>query len=241
MKPILVFQQAPTEKLGTLESRFRDAGLSWQYLELFRAVPERLDLQEAAGLVVLGGPMNVDDVQKHPFLQSEVRWIQEALEAQLPLLGICLGAQLLAKSLGAKVSPNHVKEIGWYEIGLTPEAAHDPLFAGCGPRQTVFQWHGDTFDLPAGAVHLARSEFCPHQAFRYGPSAWGLQFHIEMTVQLIHDWMDDPHNRRELAALTYIDPTAIRLHTPELLPHMESLGQVILPRFAALCREVAGE
>ena len=106
--------------------------------------------------------------------------------ADLPVLGICLGAQLLAKTLGARVYPNRVKEIGWYPIELTPAAADDPLFAQSG-AQTVFQWHGDTFDLPAGAVHLARSPLCENQAFRYGHNAYGLQFHIEMTAAMIDD------------------------------------------------------
>jgi GMP synthase (glutamine-hydrolysing) len=236
MKPILILQQVPHETLGSLEHHFRRAGLTWRYLDLFREVPETLDLGQTAGLVVLGGPMNVDQVAEYPFLATEVGWIRQAVETKTPVLGICLGAQLLAKSLGAKVYPNGVKEIGWYEIEVTPDAAFDRLFAGSRPRETVFEWHGDTFDLPPGAVHLATTRQCRHQAFRFGPSAWGLQFHVEMTRQLIEQWLAHPENCCELAALDYIDPAAIRAAVPEKLPAMEALGRRVLSRFAALCR-----
>lgn len=237
MKPVIVFQQVPHESLGTLATVLADAGLSVRTIELFRQIPDDLQLDSAAGLIVLGGPMNVDQSDRYPYLKSELGWIRQALENDLPTLGICLGSQLLAKALGASVYPNEVKEIGWYEIELTSEAAGDHLFAGCEPCQTVFQWHGDTFDLPAGAIHLARSERCHAQAFRHGSNAYGLQFHIEVTAEMIDQWLDEPNNRRELAGLGYIDPVAIRNGTPHELPLMHALGHQVLPRFAALCRE----
>ena len=236
MKSVLVLQQTPTEPLGALESHFRAAGLPWRCLEMFRRPAPVIDLGEAAGLVVLGGPMNVEEVAQYPFLQSEIGAMGQAIEAGLPLLGVCLGAQLLAKTLGGRVYPNHVKEIGWYQIELSADAVADPLFAGCAPRQTVFQWHGDTFDLPSGAVPLAEAELCRRQAFRFGRRAWGLQFHVEMTAELVHAWLDDEENRRELSALPYIDAEAIRAQTPALLPRMASLGDCVLSRFTALCR-----
>lgn len=237
MKPVLVLQHVPHETLGALEPHLIVAGLTVQPIELYLGAPERLDLEQASALIVMGGPMNVDETDRYPFLGKEVRWIQEALAQDVPVLGICLGSQLLAKSLGAKVYPNHVKEIGWYEVELTAEASRDLLFADCGPREVVFQWHGDTFDLPAGAVHLAASESCRHQAFRYGSSAWGLQFHAEMTTALVEDWLANPGNCEELAVLDYVDPGAIRAQTPAMLPRMQSLGRRILRRFVALCRE----
>ena len=123
--------------------------------------------------------------------RSTCSGLSSRLAMDLPVLGICLGSQLLAKTLGARVYPNHVKEIGWYPVELTPAAADDPLFAQSGTR-TMFQWHGDTFDLPSGAVHLARSPACENQAFRYGRRAYGLQFHIEMTAAMIDDWLSVP-------------------------------------------------
>jgi GMP synthase (glutamine-hydrolysing) len=236
MEPILVLQQVPHETLGTLAPFFLEAGLEFRYLELFSQAPPRFDPDRAAGLVILGGPMNVDEVDRYPFLRSEVAWIREAVVREVPVLGICLGAQLLAKSLGARIYQNAVKEIGWYEIELSSAAEEDPVFGGLAPRQAVFQWHGDTFDLPPNAVHLAQGDSCRQQAFRFGRSAYGLQFHAEMTAPLIEDWLDDAENRRELAALDYIDPEGIRARTPELLPRMEALGRHVFPRFAALCR-----
>jgi len=236
MKPLLVVRHVPHEALGTLEGHLTRSGLAIEYVNLYDCVPAGLDLDHAAGLIVMGGPMNVDEVDKYPFLKTEVGWIQQALARELPLLGICLGAQLLAKSLGARVYPNGVKEIGWYQLELTPAAADDPLLAGSRPVETVFQWHGDTFELPARAVHLAQTRLCRHQAFRHGPCAYGLQFHIEMTPEMVDDWLAEPENRCELAALTYIDAEAIRRQTPQHYPAMEALGSRVLSRFAELCR-----
>jgi GMP synthase-like glutamine amidotransferase len=236
MKPILVLQHVPHENMASLETYLSRAGLGWQYVDLYRHVPAELDLSGAAGLVVLGGPMNVDEVDQFPFLAREVAWIRQAVAAETPLLGICLGAQLLAKAMGARVYPNAVKEIGWYEIELQPAAAEDLLFAGSADRETVFQWHGDTFDLPPGAVHLAASSQCRHQAFRYGRAAWGLQFHIEMTPAVVEAWLAEAENCRELAGLNYIDPRAIAAQTPRMMPAMQALGDRVLPRFASLCR-----
>ena len=231
---VLILRHAPHESGGTLETALQSAGLAYQYIDLYQAIPPRLPLDQAAGLVVLGGPMNVDEVDRYPFLLHDVLWIQQAVEGRLPVLGVCLGAQLLAKALGARVYPNGVKEIGWYSIEMTPAATEDPVFAH-GGTQTVFQWHGDTFDLPSGAVHLARSPLCENQAFRYGPNAYGLQFHVEMTAAMIDAWLGEPGNCGELAELDYIDPEAIRNQTPRELPRLQALAGQMLGRFARMC------
>ena len=236
MKSVLALRHMPHEPLGAVEQYFAEAGLKHRYIDLFDSLPEQLDLDNAAALVVLGGPMNVDQVQQYPHLSHEVRWIQQALQKQIPMLGICLGAQLLAKALGARVYANGVKEIGWYGLEMLSDAQADPLFAGCKPQETVFQWHGDTFDLPQGAVWLARSPRCKHQAFRWGASAWGLQFHIEMTQPMIDNWLSEPDMSCEVQALDYIDPAQIRGSTAECLPRMQQLGRLVLARFAAMAR-----
>lgn len=250
MKPVLIFHHVPHEMAGTVADALDAAGLTAEYTLLYEAVPKRLDMTSVAGLVVLGGPMNVDETDEYPFLVPEVTWIREAVEARVPVLGVCLGAQLLAKALGAKVWHNHVKEIGWYPVELTPLAAADPLFAGCldgmaGGSPTadgtfeVFQWHGDTFDLPPGAVHLARSAACENQAFRLGDSAYALQFHLEMTAEMIEDWLGNAENCRELAALDYIEPETIRRETPEQLPALQNIAARVFGRFAAMCCRLA--
>jgi GMP synthase (glutamine-hydrolysing) len=235
MKPVLILRHVPHESAGTLDDHLAQAGLPIQYVDLFERIPASLPLHEAAGLVVMGGPMNVDEVERYPFLAAEVTWIRQALAQALPTIGICLGSQLLAKALGAPVYPNGIKEIGWYRLRMLPGAADDCLFAGSAPTETVFQWHGDTFDLPAGAVHLAESPQCRHQAFRHGRNAWGLQFHVEITRQMIADWLAEPGNCGELAQLDYIHPQQILADAPREAPAMERVGQRILSRFAALC------
>jgi GMP synthase (glutamine-hydrolysing) len=230
-----ILRHVAHESAGTLENVLAEMGLDFHYIDLFERAPDRLELADVPGLVILGGPMNVDDVEKYPYLASEVEWIRQALTAGLPTLGICLGAQLLAKALGAKVYPNRVKEIGWYRIDLTPYADRDPLFKDGGKRITVFHWHGDTFDMPRGAVRLAQGPHCRNQAFRYGRSAYGLQFHIEMTAELIEAWLSESVNCGELAGLNYIDPRKIREQTPTDLPVLEALADKVLGRFVRLC------
>ena len=144
---------------------------------------------------------------------------------------------MLAKACGARVYPNRVKEIGWYMIQMTPQAEDDPLFGPCGRSIEVFHWHGDTFDLPPGAVHLAESPLCKHQAFRVGESAYGLQFHVEMTAAMVDDWLAEPGNCGELAALNSIDPAAIRAAAAEKLPRLQKLARQVLGQFAAMCRK----
>lgn len=232
---VLILRHMPHEPGGTLETAFDLAGVDFRYFDLHQEVPDRLPLDEAAGLVVLGGPMNVDQVEEYPFLALDVQWIEQALGMKMPILGICLGAQLLAKTLGAAVRPNRIKELGWYRVELLPAAGDDFLFAQQGMR-TIFQWHGDTFDLPRDVVHLARNALCENQAFRYGENAWALQFHIEMTLGMINDWLTHPDNCREIAELGYIDPQAIRDRTPEELPRMQAMAAEIFGRFAAMCK-----
>ncbi len=239
MNPVVVFQQVAHETLGTLAAAFENAGLTWRRVELYAQPPGAIDLDRSAGLVVLGGPMNVDQVEQYPFLRREVECLEQALAEGLPVLGICLGAQLLAKTLGTRVYPNGTKEIGWYEIELMPAAGDDALFGGCPTRQTVFQWHGDTFDLPSGAVHLARSPLCEQQAFRYGTNVYGLQFHVEVTAAMIEQWLAEPTNEEELADLDYIDPGRICAGLAEGLLRMQLLGERVLGRFAAMCRQRA--
>lgn len=142
-------------------------------------------------LLVLGGPMNVYEEDRYPFLREEDRAIKEAVDRGKPYLGICLGAQLLAKALGASVAANPVKEIGFGEVALTGEAAEDAVFGNMPRKLPVFQWHGDTFALPTGAVRLASSPDCPNQAFRYGRGAYAVQFHMEVTAAMVRQWARD--------------------------------------------------
>jgi len=136
-------------------------------------------------LVVLGGPMNVYEEDIHPWLAREKQFIGEAVSAGKSVVGICLGAQLIAVVLGAKVRRNPHREIGWFPVTWTEQARRSPAFRDLPEQQATFHWHGDTFDLPEGAVHLARSEACENQAFLFRDRVLGLQFHLESTPESV--------------------------------------------------------
>lgn len=157
------------------------------------------------GLVVMGGPMGVRDQAAHPWLITERQAIRGAIEAGRVVLGICLGAQLIAQVLGARVYPNAHRELGWMPIELTPEALESPLFGFLPPSLRVFHWHGDTFDLPQGAIHLARSEACIHQAFSYEGRVLALQFHLESTPSSVRDLVT--HCADEIRPGAYVQDT----------------------------------
>jgi GMP synthase-like glutamine amidotransferase len=144
--------------------------------------------EHVAALIVMGGAMGANDDQRHPFLGDLKNLIRTVVAARTPYLGICLGGQLLASALGAKVVSNRWEELGTLDVALMQEGKADRLFGGIASRFSTFQWHHDSFDLPEGAVLLASSTACPHQAFRVGDSAWGLQFHPEVTEAIIRDW-----------------------------------------------------
>ena len=189
---VLAFRHVPFEHLGRIEPELERRGIGIDYADLYQPGAAAPDPARYDGLIFMGGAMSVNDGL--PYLEREARWIAQAMEAGRPVLGVCLGAQLIAKALGARVYRNPVKEIGWFEIELTGEGAADPLFAGAAQRETVFQWHGETFDLPPGARWLASSPACRHQAFRIGDSAYALQFHLEVTPEMIADWCSQDLN-----------------------------------------------
>jgi GMP synthase (glutamine-hydrolysing) len=159
--------------------------------------PMSLDGHQA--IVVLGGPMSANDPL--PWLREELQLIEKALKLGAPLLGICLGAQLIAKALGARVYPNGQLEIGWAPVYFSEAGKKDLVFSGLESPSTFFHWHGETFDLPAGAEWLAWSDKCRHQAFRYGSKVYGLQFHPEVTAEMAADWCRQEVNCGDVATL----------------------------------------
>ena len=179
----------------------RRAGFRIRYVNFGRHPDAQPSLEGYHGLLVLGGPMSVNDTHRYPHLSTEIKLIEQALQKELPVLGICLGAQLIAKTLGARVYPSKEKEIGWYDVHRTEKSRGDPLLGQFRDLEKIFQWHGDTFEIPEGAVHLASSQLCANQAFRYRADVYGLQFHLEVDEPMIHRWLSVSENKREIAAL----------------------------------------
>jgi GMP synthase-like glutamine amidotransferase len=176
-------------------------GHSLTYTHFFRddALPP---LEQFDMLAIMGGPMNVYEHDQYPWLVAEKAFIRKAIAAGKKIVGVCLGAQLLADVLGGTVTANAHKEIGWHIVKLTPEAIQSKAFSALPHEMTVFHWHGDTFSLPKGAIHLASSDACEHQAFQYGGHVLGLQFHLEYSEESIEKMLT--HCGDELIKATHI-------------------------------------
>jgi GMP synthase-like glutamine amidotransferase len=190
----IVLQHAAWEGPGLIavEAKARGLCLDVRRLDQGASIP---DSDQVNGLVVMGGPMGAYETDKYPFLTEECRLLGELAHRNCPMLGICLGSQLLAKALGADVFPGHGPEIDFGFVELTQAGIQDPLFATVGSSIPVFHRHGDTFDLPAGAVLLASSKQYLHQAFRFGSRAYGLQFHVEPDSETWSSWREQLPNQ----------------------------------------------
>ena len=236
MPKLLVFQHVASEPLGHLDPLLRTAGFRIRYVNFTREPGAQPDVRRYDGLVVLGGPMNVDQADRHPHLRTEIAAIREAVLADKPVLGICLGGQLLAEAMGGQVHPSPVPEIGWYRLHTRPAAHEDRLFRHFETTpHHVFQWHAYAFRPPPGAVPLAWTRGCRHQAYRLGERAWGLQFHLEADAALIDRWLDLPGSRDEIARHWQLSRIArIRAATRRYLPAARPLGDRVFGEFARL-------
>ena len=193
--------------------------------------PETFD-----ALLVMGGPMNVYQDEKYPFLKDEDGLLREVIKKRILFLGICLGAQLLAKAQGAKIKKGICKELGWFKVSLTDKGLKDPLLSGMKRELNVFQWHEDEFELPRVGELIVEGDFCRNQAFRIGDYAWGLQFHIEATIDMVEKWMkkdldSDDILKREAAAKiikdTFRQSSQFRAQANEIF---SNFYQIILKR-----------
>lgn len=211
MARILVFQHVAAEPLGVLDPMMRERGHRIRFVNFARQAEARPRLERYQALVILGGPMQVGDTRNYPHLEFECRVIEQALQRGMPVLGICLGAQLLAQVLGARVQACTRAEIGWYEIGPTGATPADPVLAPLERAHPVFQWHHWGFDCPPDSVTLAKHAESGCQAYRHGNSAWGFQFHLELDQRLIDRWLHLPFYRQDLAA-SGLDTSPDRIH-----------------------------
>jgi len=218
---VLAFRHVPLEGIGTIAEALDRHGITCQTIDA--GDPCDLVTTNHDGLILMGGPMSAND--DLPWIARELAAIRDAAARGIPVLGICLGAQLIARALAARVYRNPEREIGWGEVHWTESAGNDPLFRGFTGCANVFQWHGETFDLPPGATHLSFSEACRNQVFRVG-NIYGLQFHLEVTPEMIASWLDQDEacgDQREASAP--IDPHA----------HADSLAQMAATVFGRWC------
>lgn len=223
----MVLQNVDCEPLG----RFSEADAKFIYVRPYTGepVPQTLDGWDA--MIVLGGPMAVYEAGEISFLEDELELLRKAIALDFPTLGICLGSQLIARAGGGNVYAGPVKEIGWGTVQLTAATAEDALFTGLPAEVPVFQLHGDTFDLPEGAVRLAGSSAYPNQAFRLGNHVYGVQFHVEVTSGLVEDWVSVYGD--------YLAASGIRRETVlasmmEKSEDMKPLAALIIQRFLEL-------
>jgi GMP synthase (glutamine-hydrolysing) len=185
MKNAIAIRHVAFEDAGTLEPILNERGIDLRYLEA--GIDDLSPAKDADLLLVLGGPIGIYEVERYPFLKHELATIEAAVKKGVPVIGICLGCQALAAVLAARVYPNLQKELGWDELTLTKEGKASPLAVLEGVR--VLNWHGDTFDLPAGATRLASTPITPNQAFTWGPKVLALQFHVELPERDLERWL----------------------------------------------------
>lgn len=226
---VLVLQHVPCETPGVIGEVLSAESISTEIVRIFEGKKVPDELEEAAGIVIMGGPMGVYEQNRHPFLRQEIRLIEEALKKEKPILGICLGSQLLASALGARVKPGKQKEIGWYPVRLAKSAKTDPLWSGANDSFTAYHWHGDVFELPRGAVSLASSALTQCQAFRYGKNAYGFLFHMEVTEKIIRDMVRTFAAELDAEAL---DGAAIIRRAKAHLPRLSRIGSKVFRRWA---------
>jgi GMP synthase (glutamine-hydrolysing) len=187
------------------------------------------ELDGFGAAMTFGGAMHADQEADHPWLATEKELLRELLRRGTPVLGVCLGAQLLAEAAGSEPRRAATPEIGWYEVSLTEDAAHDPVAAVLPPRFEAFQWHSYEAPLPPGATALATSDVCL-QAYRLDGNSWGIQFHAEVTSEIVGSWLDD-YGKDEDAVRMGVDPEAIRAQTQPRIEDWNELGRALCARF----------
>jgi GMP synthase (glutamine-hydrolysing) len=233
MKRVLVAQHAWEDPPGTLGEMMQERNILFDTVKVEEAPLPDLDQYDA--FIILGGPQHAGDDHIHPYLVQEKALIRKAVVRDIPYLGVCLGGQLLAHAMDAPVYRNAQVEIGFYEVQLTQEGKNDPLFQGLPDYQQVFHWHADTFELPAGAMLLATGDNNIKQAFRFGRRAYGLQYHIELTVEMFDTWMHfHPHRQEAIEVLGRESYESIEQQRSMRYPTYREHTRILFENFLAI-------
>lgn len=236
VKPILCVRNQADAPLGIAADAMASAKMPYRYLDAWKEDnwPRTGDF---SGLVILGGGMNAHQFDAHPWLRTLHGFVRETLDEGLPVLGICLGAQIVASVLGAEVRPSPVREVGFHPVVATDEGRSDPVLASFASGMRVFQWHEDAFELPDGATLLYSSFAVPYQAFRYSDRVYATQFHFEVTHEVIKRWCDDT----DLDALERywgVNPAALLEEAARHLPSQQEAGRRAVASFVELARSL---
>lgn len=228
---IIVIMHVESEGPGSLGAFLESAGAKIVAVRMYAGDHLPSDLSGFDAVVSMGGPMNVYEEDEHPFLKEETAFLKQAVEADLPALGICLGAQMIAKAAGARVTKSPNKEVGWSQVTLTDGGMADTAFKGLPAAFDVLQWHGDMFHIPTNGFLLASSKYCPHQAFRCR-NALGLQFHLEVTEKILSDWFADSQEVKLYDVLN---------RYREIRESLEQNARIVYDNFLELIRTVSGQ
>lgn len=222
VKTLLAIRHVPFEDLNSFERPLAEAGYAIRYVDAPTADFTRLGQASWDLTVVLGGPIGVNEQNDYPFISEELRFLETRFKREVPTLGICLGSQLMAHALGARVHKSRAVEIGWKSLTLTDAGRNSSLRHFQKP---VFHWHGESFDLPAGAKALASTEVCPHQAFSWGSTLLALQFHPEVTARGLEQWYVGHADELRAHGLS---PTGLRQDAARFGPILERQGAAFL-------------
>ncbi len=236
--PVLVVRHSRTEEAGTLLPHLTARGIAVRHVRIDEGdeLPERPD--GLSGLVLMGGTMSVNDPL--PWIERECALVRRAIDAGLPVLGVCLGGQIIAKALGARVRRNPVPEIGWYPVRRVPAPGGDPWFAPGLAEFEVLHWHGETFDLPPGAERVLESDLCANQGFVLGDRVLGLQCHVEMTAEMVRTWVDVHRETLERGGPGIQSPEEILARLEERVATLARAAEPTWDRFSSLVRERLG-
>lgn len=230
-KRVLFIQHGETDKPGLLGDVLDALGVKLTVVRPSEGEPVPAGLHGYAGLCVGGGAQGVNEQEKYPYLPAECDLVRAAVGADRPVLGLCLGAQVMASALGAEVRQGPQREIGFFEVTLDPIARYDPVWGGVPQTFVPTHWHGDVFEIPAGGMRLASSVLTPNQLFRYGHSLYGVQFHLEMTPDLLDEMLEDSLDYLRDAG---VDPDLMRRRGRECLPALRETAGSVFTRWAEL-------